>query len=151
MSVAMLSVGAQLPVVTVVTTSATRYFVGVYADRQPSQLVSSEASSAAWLVVAATGACTVSESSAVAPLPAVARAVMRKSTSAGSATAVAVGVALGVGRAPDVDGAAFALGLGCGVHPVSAIEAASNTATAAHPSTGLVIRTPVSLQRMVGR
>jgi hypothetical protein len=151
MSAATTSFGVQLPAVTVVMTSATRNFVDVYADRQPSHSVSSWASSAAWVAVAVTGTCTVSMRSAVAPFGAVATVLRRKRTSAGSGGAVGVGVGLGVARALEVVGAALVGLVGCWAHPLNAMDAASRTAAAAYPSADLVIRTPVWLRRMVGR
>src|ERR1700712_5347810 len=96
MSAATMSSEFQLPEVTVVEISATSYLMFVKAERQLSHSWSSCASSAVWLLVDASGACTVSVRRATAPSGEVAVTVIWNSTSAGRAGSDGAGVELGV-------------------------------------------------------
>src|SRR3954469_317188 len=127
MSAAITWFGSQLPETRMACTSPTTNLVDENADRQRSHSLSSWASSSDCWSVAATGACTVSVSLAMAPLGAVAVTVIWNSTSAGSGAAVGVADAVGVGVLVE-EPCAVELGEGCGAHAVMASSAAAATA-----------------------
>src|SRR3954470_8110253 len=141
MSAAITWLGSQLPETKMACTSPTTNLVDENAVRQLSHSLSSCASSSDCWSVAATGACTVSVSLAVAPFGAVAITVIWNRTSAGNGGAVGVAEAVGVGVFVEAP-CAVDVGAGCGAHAVSASSAAAARAAPAARLKGCLTMPP---------